>query len=82
MSRLRASLAAAVIGLATSGLAVGSVASIATKPGYSAPSGAGPKKQPRKQAQVRQQAAEAKRLKRQGRNLAHQARGAYGPKRL
>lgn len=74
-------LSSAVIGLVASGLAIGAVESIAAKPGHDSPRGPGPKKPPRKQVQVRQQAAEAKRLQRQARNLTHQSRGAYGARR-
>lgn len=70
--------AAAVIGLATSGMGIGAIDALTVKAGHSAPRSTGPKRQPRKAAQIRQQAAEAKRERRHTRNLAWAARGAYG----
>lgn len=70
--------AAAVIGLAASGMGIGAVDALTVKPGHSSPRSTGPKRQPRQAAQIRQQAAEAKRERRHTRNLAWAARGAYG----
>jgi hypothetical protein len=85
MSRsLKSSLAAAALmAVAASGMGVGAVAAMEAKPGYTAPrsAGTGPKKQPRKQTQVRQQAAEAKRQQRQARNLMWMARGGFSARR-
>jgi len=72
-------LAAVALGLASS---FGAASAIVARPPHIEPRGAGPKKPPRKLAQVRQQAAEAKRLARQSRNLDRQKRGAYGARRI
>jgi hypothetical protein len=72
-------LAATVLGLASS---FGAAAPIVARPPHAEARGAGPKKPPRLLTQLRQQAAQAKRLQRQSRNLDRQSRGAYGARRI
>jgi len=67
-------LAAAIAATATAGLGMGAQASLQAQPGHTKARhdrSTGPKRQPRKETQDRLAAAEAKRQRRQVRNLAH-----------
>lgn len=78
MKAARALITAALIGMVGSGGGIGASTGLRLAAGHGRAQGIRPKPQSRQQAKNRLAAAEAKRQRRQARNLSWQARGGIG----